>query len=515
MYRYGLGIMLLINVCALGQPHAAFAQLPDGLIPAMTGTEISRRIFAQERITLETLRAYRPILDVYYESLWPDTKAQVPLGDSYILTRIDIYKYLYGSFDSGFRYAPRGWPFATLFGVKENDRKLRLDNGRRSEMFTEGLAAFLFIDPWAFDAGTYRLEYVASSVLGQLDCMVIAVTPASKKTSGKFMGTIWVDKQSFSIVRVKGTFGADKIRFKERLNLFNARMGFYLHFDCWRQQVKDGLWFPAYVGVDDNMPWQALGGDGETDSHYKMRMFVWGYSKVGPFSGRTPGRAEDGGLDARLLGLEKDGLVGPPGSVEQSLEDILNKTLHGAHLSAPDLHCRILLTTPIELFHLGNTILVSRGLLEAVPSATALTSLLVHELGHVLKDPPESNPFKYGSSLFEYGRAPNFAGLGLELTEEQERDAARMACVLLQGSPQETDSGDAAEFARQLAAMSSQVPNLGRARFGIGLVKNQRVIHDLSACSASIGSPSHPPNPLEVRGRYMLDAYSGRLMPIH
>ena len=47
------------------------------------------------------------------------------------------------------------------------------------------------------------------------------------------------------------------------------------------------------------------------------------------------------------------------------------------------VRCRVLLTLPLELFSVGHTIFISRGLLDVVPDEATLALLLAHELCHI------------------------------------------------------------------------------------------------------------------------------------
>ncbi len=45
-------------------------------------------------------------------------------------------------------------------------------------------------------------------------------------------------------------------------------------------------------------------------------------------------------------------------------------------------HCRVPLTTSLEAFTVGNTIVVSRGLIDVLPSESAVALVLAHQLAH-------------------------------------------------------------------------------------------------------------------------------------
>src|SRR5205823_14713411 len=49
----------------------------------------------------------------------------------------------------------------------------------------------------------------------------------------------------------------------------------------------------------------------------------------------------------------------------------------------PEVRCSVLLTTPLESFTIGHTIVMSRGLLDTLPDEASLAMVLSHELGHI------------------------------------------------------------------------------------------------------------------------------------
>ena len=49
----------------------------------------------------------------------------------------------------------------------------------------------------------------------------------------------------------------------------------------------------------------------------------------------------------------------------------------------PDVRTRVILTTPLETFTVGHTIVISRGLLDTLPDEASLAAILAHELAHI------------------------------------------------------------------------------------------------------------------------------------
>ena len=82
--------------------------------------------------------------------------------------------------------------------------------------------------------------------------------------------------------------------------------------------------------------------------------------------------------------LEAIGLLAPAGEADKVLETVLNNLVvtNKLNLERP-LHCRILLTSPLESFTVGHTIVLSRGLIDVLPDEASLATMLAHELSHV------------------------------------------------------------------------------------------------------------------------------------
>ena len=54
----------------------------------------------------------------------------------------------------------------------------------------------------------------------------------------------------------------------------------------------------------------------------------------------------------------------------------------------PAVHCRILLTSPLESFTVGHTIVLSRGLIDVLPDEASLATMIAHELAHIVLSHP-------------------------------------------------------------------------------------------------------------------------------
>ena len=60
--------------------------------------------------------------------------------------------------------------------------------------------------------------------------------------------------------------------------------------------------------------------------------------------------------------------MSPPGEVDKALEIIVNNLEVTNNLDIqPEIQCRVMMTTTLESYTLGHTIVLSRGLIDVVP----------------------------------------------------------------------------------------------------------------------------------------------------
>src|SRR5207245_8536323 len=91
-------------------------------------------------------------------------------------------------------------------------------------------------------------------------------------------------------------------------------------------------------------------------------------------------QAEDNVTDR----LERMGLLAPYGEVDKVLETVVNNLEVTNNLDIqPDVRCRVLMTSTLESFTVGHTIVLRRGLIDVLPDEASLGAILAHALGHV------------------------------------------------------------------------------------------------------------------------------------
>jgi hypothetical protein len=340
----------------------------------------------------------------------------------------------------------------------------------------EGFLQMVFIDRSGFDRQHYKFRYVGEEPLGDVRCLIFNVEPLPKSGNGRFRGRIWVEDQDYSIVRFTGVY----------FPIVGAN-GFNLHFDSWRWNVQPGLWLPAYVfsrESDLNVP---------RGHHVRFRSQtrLWGYSlkdagRLEEFSELTiesPDAVQDQTVRDRspieaqrawrqqaeknvLEGLQRTGLLAPQGETDKALEKVVNNLVEANDLSFdPELHCRVMLTDTLEMFAVGHTIVLSRGLLDVLPDEPSLATMLAQELADIMVTQATLDQWGFNDAT-RVTVAEAMIRFSFKDTPEQIRLASQKALELLKNSPYKDKLASAGLFLKQLDLDSKALPALVNPHLG-------------------------------------------------
>ncbi len=447
------------------------------------------RIASQEQQFIQELRTRRAILETYIQET-PDPASDTAdvVRDHYFLGRLD--------FSKGFEYTA----MAARGEVPKSSRTLFFLKSRATVFVPTGFAQMALPDSAGLDRRTYHMEFVRREFLGEIRCLLFDVDPVDKKTPGKFKGRIWVEDQDFRIVRFNGTY----------TNSTTSRM--YFHFDSWRVNVAPGRWVPAFIYVEES------GGENPVRvPRFKAQARLWGYHVA------TSGKLEelvsiaveadkpvkDGAqapnlsplesqriwerqAEANILErLEKSGLVAPRGPVDEVLNTVVNNLIVTNNLEV-EAQCRVLLTTPIETFSVGQTIVISRGLIDVLPDEASLAMVLSTELAHIALGHRTDTHFAFSDqTMLSDGEL--LGHLQLARPDAEIQQAAAKAAELLSKSPYQSKLSNAGLFLQALRDRVTQLPCLIRANLG-----NQLAGGDKPAHLASLVDASPEPDPAQV-----------------
>jgi hypothetical protein len=446
-------------------PGAAPASAPRQAPPAtphkpITLGELVDSATRQERRMTELMRNFHPIVETYIQEQQPDqTLGTVPKADDYFLSRLDV---------SG--------KSATTLAFSDDDRSKKGDQRKTAAFVAGGFADALFPDLDHFDRQNYDFEFVRWENLGDLHCGVLNVAPHEKTENRGFIGRIWVENQNFNIVRFTGAYTS---------KAFSKRS---FHFDSWRLNTISIVWTPAYVYTEESDPH-------DSSRHgvwLKAQTRIWGYDLANAGDHKEyakrltdnptavdPNRHEASqGLDpSYTLGkstytaddnvverLQVAGLMAPDGEVNRVLQTVVNNILVTNDLDIPAVRCRVLLTTPLESFVMGRTIVLSRGLVDVLPDEATLAAVLSHELAHIVLQHSTGEKFMAGLTL-PFSDLEIFAHLNFHFDDKEEAEADKKGLELFSKSPYKEKLAAAGLFLEALEARSPQLPNLLHGRF--------------------------------------------------
>ncbi len=449
----------LLVILAFGAlPLTAAAQQPN----STALDQVVDKIVTQEQAEMQSLHAYSPLVETYIQNLRPDsTLGEVPAGDKYFLGRAELAK--------GVDLEP--------LATDENGIKRKMFGGlggvftMSMEFLPRGFLQMIYIDTNGFDRQHYSFDYVRREFLGEVRCLVFDVTPLNKAGKGRFLGRIWVEDQDFRIVRFNGAYTG------------NSKTNYYFHFDSWRVNAGPNLWLQAFIYSE------------ESDVHYafaKKLMFkaqtrLWGYnlghsqeeeelSKVlvessKPVTDQTQTandlsplqaqrswdqQAEDNVIDR----MQRLGLLAPQGEVDKVLETVVNNLEVTNNLNIdPEVRCRVLMTSTLESFTIGHTIVLSRGLVDVLPDEASLAAVLSHELAHVVLGHRIDTQFAFFDRML-FDEKDAFRHFGFSRTPAEEAAADAKGVELLKNSPYKDQLATAQLFMAALQSRSKDIPNL-------------------------------------------------------
>jgi hypothetical protein len=206
--------------------------------------------------------------------------------------------------------------------------------------------------------------------------------------------------------------------------------------------------------------------------------------------------------------LQRLGLMSPKGEVDKALEIIVNNLEVTNNLDIqPEIQCRVMMTTTLESYTLGHTIVLSRGLIDVVPDEASLAMIIAHEMGHVVLGHRMDSNFAFFDQLLIDDK-DSFRHFGFARTPEEETAANAKAIEMLKKSPYKDQLSNVTLFLTALDARQKQVPNLISAHLG-NRVPN---VGDLKSGQA----PDTKANPqiiaaLPIGGRVKLDPWFDNL----
>ncbi|MGH9325459.1 MAG: M48 family metalloprotease [Terriglobia bacterium] len=479
--------------------------LSPSVAPPVESPEFARVVNAiidRENAFVVNLEYYRPRMEIYIQDMHYDRElGPVPVKDHYFLGRVTVRSNRTVAMQSLLPGSAFGHhALGDLTGEVTQFLALRY----QPSDFYFSIAP----DTNRFDRKHYKFQFVRREFLGNVRCLVFDVSPTRQAMhsplrrwdAGLFKGRIWVEDEHYHIVRFNGGFTP-------------APPGsVYFHFDSWREELQPGLWLPVYAYSEESGDKYGF----DRALRFRAEVRFWGYGLKNPNHQsemtEIQVNAPTGVKDASQTGdlspvgaerewqqqaqnnvldrLQKAGLLAPPSPVDKVLETVVNNLIVTNHLYAlPPVHCRVLLTSTLESLAVGDTILVSRGLIDVLPDEASLAAMLAHELAHIVLQQTtniDSSKWAFADRLMIPDQDV-LKVLSFKPNERDEEAADAKALKLLRNSPYKNQLRQAGLFLKAMVNMAPHTPQLFGAHLGSRLVLGKHHVNRLA--QLMIGAP--------------------------
>ena len=450
------------------------------------------KAIVREKEIVKVVKERAPLVETYIQNMRPDPELlQVPESDQHFLARVDFGKVINDEL-----YKPNKGNFAakkSKFDFFKNSLGAlgSISSSLHLTFHEAGFVQMILMDSNDFDRQHYTFSYVRNDFLGNIPTAVFDVSPSSgKKEFGRFYGRIWVETRDGNVVRFNGDFAGTIETIKE-----------FYHFDSWRTNVQPGLWLPTSFYVEETDP--------KSPTHtlkFKAVNHVWGYvlkvpdanaentslevvnaqdvsndaPDVSPLGAQRAWvqQAEDNVLDR----LFQAGLIDAPSEFDKTLAALANNILvyNGIQTSRP-IRVRTLLTEPLESLAIGNTILLSKGLIDTTSIITSdgaqqmgnLNGLLAFQIAHIILGHRLDTKYAFSDRLL-FPSTSVFEHIPMHHTDADNEAAAKKAVELLNAKELAGGQQYFGLYLQQLQARVKGLTALNTPMIGDGLIKSDK-----------------------------------------
>ena len=473
---------------------------PQMLTPRQNAL-IDQAIVREKEVT-RTIRQRAPVVETYIQNMRPDSvSGQVPASDQRFIGRVQFGKIIG---DSSYKESDNST------GVHKTGRLAALHqpssvldaigSSLKLQFHDEGFVQMLLIDSNDFDRQHYKFGFVRAEFVGSVPTQVFDVAPipqgigpatlGMKKTVGRFLGRIWVETRTGSVVRFNGDFAGSRKGADE-----------FYHFDSWRTNVEPTLWLPTSIYIE------------QTDRKslartlkFKAISHIWGYSLRVPqtdaestsmevvgatdLSNDTP---ELSPLGAQRLWVQQSednvverlftsGLLDAPSEFDKTLEALAANILAYNNIPvARPIRCRTLLTDSLESMAVGNTIILSKGLVDTTAVLTEsglqqtgnLNAVLAFQLAHILLGHRLDTRFAFTDELL-FSSTEVLRHVPMHHSEGDNIAAAKKATELLEATELASSQQYFGLYLQQLQQRLGGLQALNEPLLGDGLTRSSK-----------------------------------------
>jgi hypothetical protein len=446
-----------------------------------------QKAVAREKVLIKAIKQRTPLVETYIQNTKPDIKLYaVPISDMYVLSRVDFAK--------AFVDKPYETRAANASSSKSGKHKFfsgslasmtGLSKALGLERFTyqpNGFMQMMFLDPTGFDTQHYVFSFVRPEFLGSVRTWVYDVHP-KVPGMGRFYGRIWVEDEDGNVVRFNGTYTGPTTEDSSK---------YYFHFDSWRMNVQPGIWLPVAVYVEETTRTEGKSVGLKAQTHF------WGYSlklpsresenvsvKVDDAVDKSDDSQDVGPLQASRMWvtqaennvldrLVEAGLVAPlnQGGYENKVLDqiVINLVVPNNLAFSDQLHTRVLLSTTIEATTVGNTILISKGLIDTLPNEVSIASVVAMELAHIAMGHHIDTRYAFNDRLL-FPDESTFTRISMYHTDHDNADAAKKSMEYLKNSMYKDQLPTAGLYYAQLVERGKALKGLTTPKLGDSLLK--------------------------------------------
>jgi len=517
--------------------------LPARKLTAAQNALIDKAIIREKEV-VKVVKQRAPVVETYIQNMRPDpVLVQVPASDQYFLGRVSFAKII--NDEAYEKNPPQSKSSGKLGFFKRSNSYIKgLSNLFHLQFQESGFVQMLLMDSNNFDRQTYNFSFVRNDFLGTIPTAVFDVTPiggrgifpGNNKKKGRFFGRIWIETRNGNVIRFNGDFAGSEKNYRE-----------FYHFDSWRTNVQEDLWLPTSFYVEESDPKST-----SKSLKFKAINHVWGYAlklpaveaentsldvigatdvsndaqDVSPLGAQRAWvqQAEDNVIER----LFQAGLLDAPSEFDKTLEALAGNILAYNNISVPKpIRVRTLLTEPLESLAVGNTIILSKSLLDTTGVISQdgaqqtgnLNAILAFQLAHIILGHRLDTKYAFNDRLL-FPDTSAFKRIPMHHTEAENIAAAKKAKELL--SAKELTDGQKyfGLYLQQLQTRVKALHSLNQPMLGDGLVKsdtdNTFWMQDLVASGEKLDEKNVKQQAaMSLSSFVRFDPWTDQLIPLH
>jgi hypothetical protein len=479
-----------------GKKKKEQSALPARKLTAAQNALIDKAIVRESEV-IKTLKERTPLVETYIQNMRPDPiMAQVPESDQHFLGRVDFGKVIgddaYARNDVKSEGKKKGVTgrFKGSLGFISG-----LGDALHFQFQEDGFVRMLLMDDKDFNRQTYKFGFVRNEFIASVPTAVFDVEPTAgssllggDKRRGHFFGRIWVETRNGNVVRFDGDIAGSQKDYAE-----------YYHFDSWRTNVQENLWLPNSIYVEETDPKSPT-----KTLQFKAINHIWGYAlKVPAKEAESTSLEVEGATDVSndapdvsplgaqrawvqqaednvIERLYQAGLLDAPSEFDKTLEALASNILayNNITVSRP-IRVRTLLTEPLESLAVGNTIILSKSLIDTTGVVTQdgaqqmgdLNAVLAFQIAHIILGHRLDTKYAFNDRLL-FPDTSAFKRIPMHHTDADNTAAAKKAMELLNAKELVDGQKYFGLYLEQLRVRVKGLKALNEPMIGDGLVKS-------------------------------------------